>query len=153
MHLILRNVRLIKAHYGGRAIQCNIRDWFSFKIMIITIYHNRHCSKSREALDRVTHFAKLHQQEVSVVDYLATPLSFTQLQELQRQLGVSVRDLVRTNEEEYKAQRLDQADEHGLLQAVAATPKLLQRPIVVVNERAIIARPPELLDTFLPVSR
>ena len=120
--------------------------------MTITIYHNCRCSKSREALDRVTQFAKLHQQELSVVNNLDSPLTFTQIQELQRQLGVSARALVRTNEDEYTAQRLDQADEQALLQAVAATPKLLQRPIVVVNERAIIARPPELLDTFLSVS-
>ncbi|MFC7515644.1 arsenate reductase (glutaredoxin) [Herbaspirillum sp. GCM10030257] len=120
--------------------------------MSITIYHNRRCSKSREALERVTHFASLHHQEVNVVDYLDTPLNFTQLQALQRQLGASARDLVRTNEEEYMTLRLDQADEHALLQALAATPKLLQRPIVVVNEKAIIARPPELLDTFLSAS-
>jgi arsenate reductase (glutaredoxin) len=120
--------------------------------MTITIYHNPRCSKSREALERVTHFASLHHRDVNVVDYLDTPLTFTQLQVLQRQLGVSARDLVRSNEEEYVTQQLDQADEHALLQALAATPKLLQRPIVVVDENAIIARPPELLDSFLSAS-
>lgn len=120
--------------------------------MNITIYHNRACSKSREALERVTQFASLHHQNVDVIEYLDFPLNITQLQALQRQLGVSVRDLVRTNEEEYSAQRLDQADEHALLQALAATPKLLQRPIVVMDGKAIIARPPEILDTFLSAS-
>lgn len=120
--------------------------------MSITIYHNPRCSKSRDALERVAQFASLHQREVKVVDYLDTPLNVTQLQALQHQLGVSARELVRTNEEEYMAQQLDQADEHTLLLALAATPKLLQRPIVVVDEKAIIARPPELLDTFLSAS-
>lgn len=120
--------------------------------MNITIYHNRACSKSREAFERVTQFASLHHQNVDVIEYLDFPLNITQLQALQRQLGVSVRDLVRTNEEEYSAQRLDQADEHALLQALAATPKLLQRPIVVMDGKAIIARPPEVLDTFLSAS-
>ncbi|RJF99764.1 ArsC/Spx/MgsR family protein [Noviherbaspirillum saxi] len=117
---------------------------------MLTIYHNSNCSKSREALVRVEHYARQHDLPVKVVNYLETPLNMTQLSSLQELLGVGAHDLVRANEEEYAALGLEQADDITLLKAIAATPKLLQRPIVVFGEKAIIARPPELLGRLLP---
>jgi arsenate reductase len=57
--------------------------------------------------------------------------------------------MVRCNEDEYLSLNLAQADDDALLHALAAYPKLLQRPLVVFQERALIARPPELLNNFL----
>lgn len=116
---------------------------------MITIYHNPRCSKSREALVLVTQFASEDQLPLSIVEYLKTPPDLMQLQTLQRQLGCKVRDMMRTNEEEYAALNLQQADDATLLRAIAEHPKLLQRPIVTYRDRAAIGRPPELLRAFL----
>lgn len=119
---------------------------------MITIYHNPRCSKSREALTLTQQFAATNKQALHVVEYLKTPPDLTLLKTLRSQLGCSVSDMVRANEEEYAALIPDQADDDALLQVVAAHPKLLQRPIVVYRGRAIIARPPELLNDFLKAS-
>jgi len=116
---------------------------------MITIYHNPRCSKSREALSMVERFAAAHDLRVDVVDYLKTPLSPAQLTALQRQLGTSAREMVRDNEPEYAQLGLEQADDAALLEALAAHPKLLQRPVVVYRERAMIGRPPERLAALL----
>lgn len=116
---------------------------------MITIYHNPRCSKSREALALVEQFAEQNHLALAIVEYLKTPPDLTLLQSLQRQLGCEVRDMVRTNEEEYAALNLQQADDDTLLRAIAEHSKLLQRPIVVYRDRAAIGRPPELLYTFL----
>lgn len=116
---------------------------------MITIYHNPHCSKSREALALVEHFSTAKGLTLHVVDYQKTPLTLEQLTSLQQQLGVAVREMVRDNEEEYAALNLMQANDATLLQAVGAHPKLLQRPIVVRDGRAVIGRPPERINVLL----
>ncbi|MFC5473053.1 arsenate reductase (glutaredoxin) [Paraherbaspirillum soli] len=116
---------------------------------MITIYHNPRCSKSREALALAQQFSDQHNVALEVVDYQKTPLSLAQLTELHRQLGGSVSAMVRDNEEEYAALNLAQADDAALLQALAEHPKLLQRPIVVYRQSAVIGRPPQLLDGLL----
>lgn len=116
---------------------------------MITIYHNPRCSKSREALELVEQFASKNGLPLNAVEYLKTPPDLAQLQSLHQRLGGSARDMVRTNEEEYGALHLAQADDESLLRAVAAHPRLLQRPIVEFRGRAVIARPPELLTAFL----
>jgi len=118
---------------------------------MITIYHNPRCSKSREALALAEQFSSEKKIKLEVVDYQKTPLTLAQLQTLQRQLGCPASAMVRGNEAEYAELNLAQADDATLLQAVAAHPKLLQRPVVVYGNRAVIARAPgvfnELLDT------
>ncbi|HJV50762.1 MAG TPA: arsenate reductase (glutaredoxin) [Noviherbaspirillum sp.] len=116
---------------------------------MITIYHNPRCSKSREGLALAEQFASQNGQTLKVVEYQKTPLDLEQLKSLHRQLGGSVRDMVRANEEEYGALNLGQADDEALLRAVAAQPKLLQRPIVEHRGRAVIGRPTERLSEFL----
>ncbi|WP_221801286.1 arsenate reductase (glutaredoxin) [Oceanobacter mangrovi] len=107
----------------------------------IRIYHNPRCSKSRETL-------KLLQDqgiEPTVVEYLKDTPSEQQIAELISLLGLaSARDLMRTKEDEYKQQGLAQVtDEAALIKAMAATPKLIERPIVVKDGQARIGRPPE----------
>lgn len=92
----------------------------------------------------------MHKQvPVNVVEYLKSPPSLAQLEELQALLGCKALDLVRSNEEEFAALRLAQAADGELLRAIAAHPKLLQRPIVVFGKRAVIGRPPELVSGLL----
>ncbi|HJV88419.1 MAG TPA: arsenate reductase (glutaredoxin) [Noviherbaspirillum sp.] len=116
---------------------------------MITIFHNPRCSKSREALALVEDYAARRQEPVDVVEYLKTPPTEQQLATLLGQLHASARDIVRSNEEEYEALGLAQADDAALLKAVAAQPKLLQRPIVVYKGRAVIGRPPERVRELL----
>lgn len=120
---------------------------------MLTIYHNPRCSKSRGALDLTRQFAERHHLDLNIVDYQKTPPTRAQLAELHQILqsegNTSVRAMVRDNEEEFAALRLANADDAALLDALAAHPILLQRPIVRFNSRAVIARPPELVETIL----
>lgn len=115
---------------------------------MLTIYHNPRCSKSRGALELATQFAERHGLELHIIDYQKTPLTRAQLEELHRLLqsegAVSVRDMVRDGEAVFAELGLDGADDAQLLDALAANPILLQRPIVRRDERAVIARPSEL---------
>jgi len=106
----------------------------------VTIYHNPRCSKSRTAL------ALLEEKGVKpeVVFYLETPPDAATLKKLLRKLGMTAGDLVRRGEEDFKAAGLgpDSTDEE-LLAAMARYPKLIERPIVVKGNKAVLGRPPE----------
>ncbi len=107
--------------------------------MSVTIYHNPRCSKSRATLEL------LRERGIKpvVIEYLKTPPTAAELHRLLGQLGLRAKDLIRTNEEEYEAIKDLDLDEGGLIAAMAKHPKLIQRPIVVANNRAAIGRPPE----------
>lgn len=112
-----------------------------------TIYHNPRCSKSRETL------ALLEQQGISpeVVLYLQTPPSNETIKTLLSQLGMaSARELMRTKEDIYKELDLkSESNEDALIEAMTANPKLIERPIVIHNDKAKIGRPPEsVLELF-----
>jgi len=106
---------------------------------MLTIYHNPRCSKSRQTLALIEE--KNH--DVTIVEYLKTPLNAAQITQLASLLNVSPREMMRTKEAEFKEQNLVDADDATLIAAMAATPKLIERPIVTDNTRAIIGRPPE----------
>lgn len=120
---------------------------------MLTIYHNPRCSKSRGALELATAFAERHGLDLQIVDYQKTPLTRAQLAELHRLLqsegAVTVRDMVRDGETAFTELKLAEADDDTLLDALAAHPALLQRPIVRFDGRAVIARPPELVERIL----
>ena len=110
--------------------------------MSVVIYHNPRCSKSRETL------ALLEEKGITpnVVKYLEEIPSIDALKTLFSQLGfTSVREMMRTKEAEYKEQNLDDGSvtDEQLFEAMALTPKLIERPIVVNNNQAKIGRPPE----------
>jgi arsenate reductase len=115
--------------------------------MNIQLIHNPRCSKSREALSLL----ETSGQPVEVIDYLKAPLSLNELSGLQQKLGLPARAMLRSGEDEYASLGLARPElsEAELLTAIAAHPKLLQRPIVVKGARAVIARPPELLNVWL----
>ncbi|AMX02159.1 arsenate reductase (glutaredoxin) [Microbulbifer thermotolerans] len=106
-----------------------------------TIYHNPRCSKSRQTLQLLQD----NGIEPEVVLYLETPPSKEALTNLLSMLGISARDLLRTGEDAYKALQLKDTSlsDEQLLDAMVAHPKLIQRPIVVKGDRAVLGRPPE----------
>ena len=110
--------------------------------MRTTIYHNPHCTKSRQTL------ALLEQRGLNptVVEYLKTPPDGATLRRVLALLGVGPRALLRTGESVYRELGLDAQDktEDELLAAMVEHPILIERPIVVVDgRRAAIGRPPE----------
>ena len=106
---------------------------------MFTIYHNPRCSKSRQTL------ALLEESkvEINIVEYLKTPLDESQIKSLLTMLAVPPVEMMRTKEAEFKEQSLSGADDNTLIQAMIDTPKLIERPIVVHNNSAVIGRPPE----------
>lgn len=116
---------------------------------MVRIYHNPRYSKSREALTLVEQYCRHHDVPLEIVKYLENPPSKEQLEALLEQLDAPLEAMVRQNEDEYEAKGLSQADDETVLNAIADCPRLLQRPIVVYRGKAVIARPPELLDDFL----
>ncbi|MET1078827.1 MAG: arsenate reductase (glutaredoxin) [Pseudomonas sp.] len=107
----------------------------------LTLYHNPRCSKSRGALQLL----EARGLTPRVIRYLDSPLDANALGDLLAKLGLSARELLRIGEAPYRA--LDLADatltEEQLIEAMVAHPCLIERPILVVGERAVIGRPPE----------
>ncbi len=105
------------------------------------IYHNPRCSKSRQTL------ALLESEGITptVIEYLKTPLDAKAIQQLLSQLGLSPRELLRKGEAIYKELGLKEASlsDEALIEAMVNHPKLIERPIVVHNNKAAIGRPPE----------
>lgn len=105
-----------------------------------TIYHNPRCSKSRATL------ALLEERGVQpeVLLYLDNPPDTRQLRLLLDQLGISAGQLVRRGEDAWKASGLGvDAPESAIIAAMVAHPKIIERPIVVCGDRAVLGRPPE----------
>lgn len=110
--------------------------------MTITIFHNPRCSKSRETL------SLLQEKGISptIVAYLEQAPSPAELKTLLTHLGFDdARKLMRKNEAEYAELGLDDPalDQDALIAAMAAHPRLIERPIVINGEKAAIGRPPE----------
>lgn len=80
-----------------------------------------------------------------IVQYLDTPPTEDELRDILKLLGIGPRDLMRRKEAEYKAQGLDDENlsDDDLIKAMVATPKLIERPIVIANGKAALGRPPE----------
>ena len=107
----------------------------------VTIYHNPRCSKSRQTLQL------LEDKGISpqVVKYLEDPPSKTRLKDILKKLGLQPRELMRTKEKEYKEAGLDDPSlsKDDLIDAMIKYPKLIERPIVLANDKAALGRPPE----------
>ncbi len=116
--------------------------------MNVTIYHNPRCSKSRQTL------ALLQDRgiEPEIIEYLKTPPARQELKDILGKLGLSPRDLMRKKEAPYREQGLDNPDlsDDQLIDAMLAHPVLIERPIVLADDRAAIGRPPESVLDILP---
>lgn len=113
---------------------------------MIKIYHNPRCRKSREGLQILEDSG----QEFEIVKYLEDVPSESELKTLIDQLGITPIDLVRRGEkiwkEEFKGKSLS---DQAIIKAMAEHPKLIERPIVVKDSKAVIGRPPESIKSLL----
>ena len=111
--------------------------------MAVTIYHNPRCSKSRQTLQLITDSGADH----TVVLYLDNPPDGATIVDLASKLGMTVAELLRRGESEFKeaTDLPDLRDDASLAEWVAAHPIVLERPIVVDDDsgKAVIGRPPE----------
>ena len=106
----------------------------------LTIYHNPSCSKSRETLA----ILQDNNRQPKIIEYLQQPPSKEELTSIVKLLGISPRQLLRTGEPEYREAELDNESttDEQIIAAICKYPPLLQRPIVVQGNKAIIGRPP-----------
>jgi|TARA_B100000530_G_scaffold90165_1_gene54871 arsenate reductase len=115
--------------------------------MSIIIYHNPRCSKSRQALKLI----RDNKLEPTIVEYLKNPPDIKTIEGLLNMLKMRPRDIMRTKEPDYKNAGISNPNltRKQLVQALAAYPSLIERPIIVINEKAVIGRPPEKLLSLL----
>ena len=113
----------------------------------LTVYQKPTCSKCRETL-KLLREAKAN---FMTVDYFATPISVPTLRKLLQKMGLSARELLRTNEEIYKKLGLDEKElsDDELIKLMVVYPDLMQRPIVEKGDSAVLGRPPENVKALL----
>lgn len=108
-----------------------------------TVYHNPRCTKSRNALQYLDEKGKKYE----VIEYLKEIPSKKELKEILKKLGIQAEDLLRKNEavfkEQYKGKSLT---EDEWITAMIENPKLIERPIVILGTKAVVARPTEKID-------
>jgi len=110
------------------------------------IYHNPRCQKSREGLAILEASGK----EFKVINYLEDVPTNLEIKEILKLLRIAAIDLVRKNEtvwkENYKNKTLSEDD---IIAALVEHPKLIERPIIIHKNKAIIGRPPDLIKTII----
>ena len=112
----------------------------------VVIYHNARCSKSRSACELVAGRGI----EAQIVEYLKTPPSKEELRALLQKLDMKAREIVRRGEDIFKENYAGKSlDDEQWLDALVAHPVLIERPIVVRGNRAVVGRPPERLIELL----
>ena len=113
---------------------------------MITIYHNPRCGKSRETLKLIDASGK----ENEVILYLKNPPSESELRAIVAKLGLPVQDIIRKNEalfkEKFKKQAIEDDDWYAIL---VENPILIERPIVIKGDKAILGRPPQNVEALL----
>jgi arsenate reductase len=109
--------------------------------MSVKIFHNPRCSKSRQTLQLL----KDQGVEVEIIEYLKTPPSTSELDDILQKLERQPRDLMRKKEAEYKEAGMDNLDldRDALIKGMVDNPRLIERPIVLANNKAAVGRPPE----------
>ena len=110
------------------------------------IYHNPRCRKSRETLEIIQNSGA----ETEIIEYLKNPFNEAELKDLVGKLGIEAKDLLRKGEnifkEKYKGKDLS---EDQWIKAMAENPILIERPIVVKGDKAVLGRPPENVKNLL----
>jgi len=121
------------------------KRWIKMSEKII-IYHNNQCTKSREALSILKDAGK----DFKIVEYMKNVQSTNEIKDLLNKLGVSALELMRKGEKDYlenvKGKTLS---ENELVDLLSKFPKLIERPIVIKGNKAIIGRPPTLVVDFI----
>ena len=116
----------------------------------IIVWHNPRCKKSREGLALIEKIAKEKGLELEVRKYLDNPPSVSELKNLIKMMGIKPIELVRTKEsiwkENFKGKDLT---DNEIIEAMAKYPKLIERPVVIYRNKAVLARPAEkILELF-----
>ena len=107
---------------------------------MIKIYHNPRCSKSRQTLEILQHAG----QQPEVIEYLKTPPTASELRDLLQKLNLKPEQLLRKGEQLYKDKyKNQQLTDKELIAIMAENPVLIERPIVVKDNKAVLGRPPE----------
>ncbi len=107
---------------------------------MIKIYHNNRCRKSREGLQIVQE----SNQPYVILDYISDPLTANELKEIITILNIAPIDLIRKNESVWKSDfKGKKLSDQQLIDAMAAHPKLIERPIIIHNNKGVIGRPKE----------
>ena len=114
---------------------------------MIVIYHNNRCSKSRLCLDLI----KKSGSDYKVIEYLKEDLRLNNIKEIVYGLEGDINDIVRTNEKEIKKVKIDFTNKESIVKLIAKYKVCLQRPIIRVNEKFVICRPPEKVLNFINV--
>ncbi len=110
------------------------------------IYHNPRCSKSRQTLKLIQDAGR----DVEIIEYLNVPPTHAELKSLVELLGISPEQLLRKNEAVFKEQFKGKSfTDEEWLDIMIAHPKLIERPIVIDGNKAILGRPPETVLTLL----
>jgi len=112
----------------------------------ITIWHNPRCSKSREAMS----ILEENNCESKVFKYLESKPTQDEIKTILSMLGINARELMRTKEDIYKELNLkEEQDEAKLIEAMATHHKLIERPILIKEGKAIIGRPTSIIIDFI----
>ena len=112
----------------------------------IEIWHNPRCSKSRQAMD----ILKENGVEPEVIKYLDEELDEATIKSLLLKLDIDAIDLMRTKEDIFKELKLEKVGDEGvLIRAMVRFPKLIERPIIIMGDKAVIGRPPEKIIEFI----
>jgi len=113
----------------------------------VTIYHNPRCGTSRKALDLI----RAKGIEPTIIEYLQTPPSASELDRILSLLKMEPRELMRKKEDEYKTLKLDRSEltRKDLISAMVKHPILIERPIVLSKGKAALGRPPENVAAIL----
>ena len=114
---------------------------------MIVKYHNNRCSKSRQCLDLI----KKNNTDYKVIEYLIESLSLNNIKEIVYGLEGDINYIIRKNEKEIKKVKIDFTNKASIIKLIAKYKVCLQRPIIRVNEKLVICRPPEKALNFVNV--
>ena len=110
------------------------------------IWHNNRCRKSRETLAII----EGKTSDIQVVNYLETPPSKSELKDALKKLGMKAEQIIRKGEAEYKENfKGKELSEDEWINAMIKFPKLIERPIVIKGDKAVLGRPPENVNELL----
>ena len=113
---------------------------------MLKIYHNPRCRKSREGLEYLSGKAG----NFEVVDYIKNGINESEIRDILEKMGVSASNLVRTQEDYYKKElKGKDISDNEWITILSGNPRLLQRPIVITEHKAVLAQPPENMDILL----
>ena len=113
--------------------------------MSVTIYHNPRCSKSRQTLAILAE----NDVEANVVEYLTAPPTKAELKSILVMLGLKASDIVRKKEAAAEGVDVSSISEEALIDKMIAHPIMIERPIVVAGDKAVMGRPPENVLTII----